>query len=295
MSMRVWIDASRPKTLWAAVSPVFIGVAMSYRDMEFRLLPAILALVSATLIQVATNFYNDYADFRNGADTGSRAGPERAVQSGQISASTMRKAAYSTFFAAALAGVYLMIRGGWPIVLIGFSSILFGIMYTRGRNSLSYLGIADVFVFVFFGPVAVAGTYYVQALSWPAEVWVAGIAPGLLSVAILMVNNIRDIETDRAAGKHTLVVRLGRRNGIAAWAGCLLGAALVPLGLSLYMDGSSSALIAILVLIPATVPFRTLLRVPRTSPVLLNPALGSTARLLLIYSVLFSIGWNIPG
>ncbi len=291
--MRIWIQAARPKTLWAAISPVLIGISLSLGDDQVVWLPAVLAMLAAILIQIATNFYNDYADFEIGADTTHRVGPERAVQSGKIDSSAMRNAAYLTFVLAAIAGTYLMIRGGWPIVIIGATSILCGILYTRGRYSLSYLGIADVFVFIFFGPIAVAGTYYVQTLSWPPYVWAAGIAPGLLSVAILMINNIRDIETDAAAGKKTLVVRLGRRFGHGAWTACILGALCVPLSMVYLAIAPTAVLLSGFVLFPALGSFRTLVGTSENTPELLNPVLGQTAGLLLIYSVLFSIGWNL--
>ena len=160
----IWWEAARPKTLWAAVSPVLIGIALAVYFGVFHALSACLALMGAILIQIGTNFFNDLADFKKGADTKERTGPRRMVQAGLVSEQAMRVATYATFGLAVLSGVYLMLRGGLPIVVIGFSSILFGIAYTGGKYSLAYLGIADVFVLVFFGPIAVAGTFFVQAL-----------------------------------------------------------------------------------------------------------------------------------
>ncbi|NNF03262.1 MAG: 1,4-dihydroxy-2-naphthoate octaprenyltransferase, partial [Rhodothermales bacterium] len=181
----VWIEASRPKTLWAAVAPVLLGIAAATAGGVFHFTAAALALVGALLIQVGTNYFNDYADFVKGADDADRTGPRRVVQAGLVSPEAMLRATALVFTMAVGSGTYLMIRGGWPIVLIGFSSILVGILYTGGRFSLAYRGVADLFVLVFFGPVAVAGTYYVQALSWPPAIWFAGLGPGLMAVSIL--------------------------------------------------------------------------------------------------------------
>ena len=186
----------------------------------FHALSGMLALLGAILIQIGTNFYNDYADFLKGADTSDRKGPMRATQAGLVKPESMKRATIAVFALAVASGLYLIWRGGLPVLMIGVFSILFGILYTAGRYSLAYLGIADLFVLVFFGPVAVGGTYYVQALAIESVVLVAGFAPGLLAVAILLVNNIRDIDEDRAAGKKTLIVRMGRRFGVVAY--CLL-------------------------------------------------------------------------
>lgn len=289
-SFSTWLQAARPKTLWAAVSPVLVGGAMAWADGRFHLLAWGLALVGAVLIQIGTNFYNDYADFLKGADA-ARTGPLRVTQAGLVSPPTMRRATVLVFALAVVAGLYLMLRGGWPVVLIGLFSILFGVLYTAGRYSLAYLGLADGFVILFFGPVAVAGTYYVQALHLPPEVVLAGIGPGVLANAILLVNNIRDVAGDARVGKKTLVVRMGRRFGVGLYAGCVLVAALVPVGLWWYTDAHPWAMLAALILLPALPNLRTLLR--QQDPAALNPVLSKTALLLLLWSVLFSVGWNV--
>ena len=290
-----WILAARPKTLWVTVSPVLIGTAMAWRDGLFHPIAAVLVLISAVLIQIGTNFCNDYADFIKGADTIARKGPRRAVQSGLLTGAAMKRATLVVFASAVLAGAYPMLRAGWPIVLIGLGSILFGVLYSGGRYSLAYLGIADVFVFLFFGPIAVAGTYFVQALVWPLEVWIAGIAPGLLSVSILMVNNIRDIVDDKAAGKKTIVVRLGRGFGLAAYAACILLASGVPLFLVLAFEGSEWSIIGAAIL-PLSIPlYFRLAKTPVSDGSALNPVLGKTALLLLVYSICFSAGWVYSG
>ena len=289
--LKVWLWAARPKTLWAAFSPVLVGVAMAAADHAVHPLSAVLAMLGAVLIQIGTNFYNDYADFEKGADTSERKGPLRVTMAGLVRPEAMKRATLVTFALAVAAGGYLMWRGGWPIVIIGVSSILFGVLYTAGRYSLSYLGIADLFVLVFFGPVAVGGTYYVQALTIRPEVLAAGVAPGLLSVAILLVNNIRDLDEDRAAGKRTLVVRLGRSFGVGLYAFCVVAAVLVPVGLYLW-SGTHPWAMATVALLPLAISAVRKLHATR-DPLALNPLLGETARLLLLYSLVFSVGWIV--
>ncbi|MBO6575366.1 MAG: 1,4-dihydroxy-2-naphthoate polyprenyltransferase [Rhodothermales bacterium] len=286
------MKATRPKTLWAAASPVLIGWALAAGYGVFHPPAALLAMVGALLIQVATNYHNDYADFLKGTDKPDRAGPKRVTAAGLATPEQMRRATVLAFSLAVLSGVYLMVRGGLPIVAIGVLSILFGVMYTAGSKSLAYLGIADFFVLVFFGPVAVGGTYWVQALQIHPEVLWAGLAPGLLSMAILLVNNIRDVDEDRAAGKRTLVVRAGRSFGVTLWAVCVVGAAFTPIAMWLLGVGSGLSLLAPLILMPA-LPLYLRLRQPGP-PASLNPVLAGTARLLLFYAVLFSVGWLIP-
>lgn len=287
----IWIAAARPKTLWAAVAPVLIGVALAYADGVFHAWSALCAMLGAIWIQVGTNFYNDYADFKKGADTADRKGPLRVTQAGLVSPEAVKRATFIAFGLAVLSGVYLMVRGGWPIITIGVLSIVSGILYTGGRFSLAYLGISDLFVLVFFGPVAVGGTYYVQALTISPVVFVAGFAPGLLSVAILLVNNIRDIEEDRMAQKNTLIVRTGRNVGTALYALCVFGA-LALTGVLVWIDGTRGWGLLPLILVPLAVRNLQKLRTT-TDPFALNPLLGATARLLLLYSLLFAIGWNL--
>ncbi|GAB5521609.1 MAG: 1,4-dihydroxy-2-naphthoate polyprenyltransferase [Rhodothermales bacterium] len=285
--------AARPKTLWAAVAPVVIGIAMAIADGVTHPLAATLAMLGAVLIQVGTNFYNDYADFKKGADTEERLGPTRVTQAGLVSPGAVLAATVVAFGLAVVAGGYLMWRGGWPIVAVGVLSILFGVLYTAGRYSLAYLGISDIFVLIFFGPVAVGGTYYVQALTVPLDVLVAGLAPGLLAMAILLVNNIRDVETDRKAGKRTLIVRIGRRSGVVLYIVTVLAAFIVP-PMLLLIDQSHAGVLITLVALPLA--FRNIMALVRTKPeaaATLNPLLGRTAQLLIVFSALFAIGWNL--
>ena len=286
---QIWFHTIRPKTLPAALAPVLIGVAMAWSDGVLHIISALMAALGALLIQIGTNLTNDYADFFKGADTHERKGPVRATQSGLLTPNAVRKAAVWVFGLAFLSGLYLVWRGGWPILALGLVAIASGVFYTVGRYALAYTGLADLFVLVFFGPVAVAGTYYVQAqyLSW-AAVW-AGLAPGLLSVAILIVNNRRDMHEDAKANKKTLVVRFGRTFGNIWYVICLVLAALTPLLLYLrFSPAHPFSLFALGMLAPALPLIRALFQ---EDGLALNPRLGETARLLLVYSLLFSMGW----
>lgn len=289
--LAIWLLAARPKTLWAAVAPVVLGTAMAFEAGAVHWVAALATLIAAVLIQVGTNYSNDYHDFVKGADTANRKGPTRVTQAGLVEPDAVRRAALFAFGFAFLAGLYLIWRGGWVIFLIGVLSIFFGILYTAGRYSLAYLGLADIFVFVFFGPIAVAGTYYVQALTIDPAVLVAGCGPGFLSMAILLVNNIRDIEEDRAAGKKTLIVRVGRKFGVGFYQACFVGSALTVLVLVVLTTGHEWALTALIVL-PIGISNTQKMR-KSNDPAVMNPLLGATARMLLVYCVLFSIGWIV--
>ena len=283
----IWWQAARPKTLWAAVAPVAVGTALAARDGQFHAGAALCALAGALFIQIATNFWNDYADFMRGADTAARTGPRRAVAAGLVAPGTMRAAALLTFGLAALSAVYLIARAGWPVLALWAVSILCGILYTSGPRPLAYVGLGDLFVLVFFGFAAVAGTYFVQARAvTPLAAW-AGLGPGLLSVAVLVVNNLRDVETDRLAGKRTLAVRWGPGFARAEYTACVLGAAATPFLLSALAGGPRAAWAAALVL-PAGLP--ALRAVHTRSGSALNPVLAQTALLLLLYSATFAGG-----
>jgi 1,4-dihydroxy-2-naphthoate octaprenyltransferase len=285
--LKIWIQAARPKTLWAGVAPVLIGAALAKGDGVFHAVSVLLALAGAILVQVGTNYCNDYCDFKKGADTAQRVGPVRATQAGLVTPRAMAVATVVVFALAAVVCSALVARAGWPLAVVGVVSILCGVLYTAGPVPLAYVGLGDLFVLIFFGPVAVAGTYYVQALALPVHAVLAGIAPGLLSVAILTVNNLRDIETDRVAGKRTLAVRFGKGFARGEYAACIFGAALVPLALY-FATGRSGGIFGSLILLPGLATIRLVMR-DEGAP--LNPMLGRTALLLLAYSVLFSMGW----
>ena len=287
--LKIWLMAFRPKTLPAAVAPVMIGTAMAFGDGVHHFLTAFACLLAALAIQVGTNIANDYYDFKKGTDTAKRIGPTRVTQAGLIKPSTMKWAFIIAFGLAALLSIWLIQRGGWPIAVIGILAILSGIFYTAGPRPLGYIGLGDLFVLIFFGPVAVAGTYYVQSYEINMAVMLAGIAPGLISVAILTVNNLRDIDSDRDAGKRTLAVRFGRSFAVSEYLFSITIASLIPVLIySLIQDH-----IAILICVVVTLIAIPTIKIVSTASDgrLLNRALEQTGRLLLIYSVLFSIGW----
>ncbi len=287
-SVAVWLAAARPRTLAASVAPVLIGTAMAFGDGALHGPAALTAFVCAVLIQVATNLANDLFDFEKGADTESRLGPMRVTQAGLVSPGTMRRGIAAVLALTVMCGLYLVWRGGWPVLLIGLVSIAAGMLYTGGPRPLGYMGLGDLLVLVFFGPVAVAGTYYVQALTVTPAVIAAGLGPGLISVAMLAVNNLRDTEEDRRAGKKTLAVRFGRNFARAEYISAVVAACLLPLLLHLASDGHPWSLAGCLTLFAALPVFRRLLACEGAA---LNPVLARTAGLLVIYSALFSIGW----
>jgi 1,4-dihydroxy-2-naphthoate octaprenyltransferase len=208
---KTWIDAMRPRTLPAAVAPVIVGSALAWRAGAFSAAASLLCLGFALLVQIGANFANDYYDFVRGADTRERVGPVRAVAAGLVSPAAMKHAMWLAFVLAFLAGLALIAWGGWWLVAVGAASIACAIAYTGGPYPLGYHGLGDVFVFVFFGLVAVSVTFYVQAGRITAAAVAAGVAVGALATNILLVNNYRDAATDAKAGKRTLVVRFGRR------------------------------------------------------------------------------------
>lgn len=281
-----WILAARPKTLLAALSPVAIGTGIALIDGQFHLAAMLSALMCAISVQIGTNFCNDYCDFFQGADTEARKGPTRAVQSGLISPKAMLVATIVSFSITGLCAWFLHLRAGWPFLVLGACSILLGIWYTAGRFSLAYLGIADPFVLIFFGPVAVAGTHYVQSLQFDGSTVIAGLGPGLISTALLVVNNLRDIDEDRQANKRTLAVRFGKTFSRYQYAFCMIGAALVPIAFSLLRDDWSTML-ASLSLLPG---LAIISKVWRRNGVELRPCLGMTAGILLLYTILFCAG-----
>jgi len=207
---QVWISAARPRTLPAAVAPVLVGSALAGRAGKFDALAASICLVFALLIQIGTNFANDYFDYQHGADTPERIGPRRAVAAGWVTPAAMRRAMGGVFGVAFLVGLTLLAWGGWWLLAIGVACIGCGVAYTGGPYPLGYHGLGDVFVFLFFGLVAVGTTFYVQTGTVTATAMIAAVAIGALATNILVVNNYRDVETDRLAGKRTLVVRFGR-------------------------------------------------------------------------------------
>jgi 1,4-dihydroxy-2-naphthoate octaprenyltransferase len=283
---QVWVLACRPKTLPAAVVPVVVGSALAWADESFAALPAAFALVCALLIQIGTNLANDYFDFMKGADTAERIGPARVTQSGLVAPATVRRAMIGVFAATFILGLYLVARGGWPVLAIGVASILCAVLYTAGPYPLAYLGLGDAFVFLFFGLVAVGGTYFVQSRHWSAEAFFAAVPIGAITTAILVVNNYRDIDTDRVAGKRTLAVRFGRRASRWEYAGLLAVAYVVPV-LQLARDRRSPWILLPLLSIPLAVRVLRVLHHPPDGAAL-NGALAATGRLLAAYGALYA-------
>lgn len=208
-NFKIWVNASRPKTLAAAFTPVLLGASLAWHDGEFVPLNSFVALLCAFLIQIGTNFANDYFDFVKGADTDERIGFERATAAGLVSPKTMLNATILTMALAFIFGLYLVWVGGWQILILGLLSLLFGILYTGGPYPLGYNGLGDIFVFIFFGIVAVMGTYYVNALEWSVASFWGSLAIGALCTNILVINNLRDVEQDAKVGKRTLGVLFG--------------------------------------------------------------------------------------
>ncbi|ELZ82293.1 1,4-dihydroxy-2-naphthoate octaprenyltransferase [Haloferax larsenii JCM 13917] len=299
---KAWVMASRPQTLPAAAAPVLVGTALAVHDDLFAPLPALAALVGALLIQIGTNFANDYYDAIQGADTEAREGFTRVTAGGLIPPAEVKRAMYLTFAAAILLGTYLVYVGGVPILVIGLLSVASGIAYTGGPYPLGYHGLGDLFVFVFFGLVAVVGTYYVQAASIlaaplsmgiPAETVtlvaiLASLPIAAISTNILVVNNIRDKEEDATTGKRTLAVRFGYGFARAEYVVMLVVAYAVPLYLWTRSGFEWHVLLPFLSMPIAARIARTVLT--ETKGELLNPALEDTGKLLALYALLFSVG-----
>ncbi len=287
--LKNWLLAIRPKTLPAGVAPVLIGTAMAFGDGVYHFPTAAVCLIAALAIQIGTNLANDYYDFQKGADTPDRVGPTRVTQAGLIPPQTVKFSFALAFIVFAFACAWLTLRGGWPIAALGILAVLSGILYTAGPCPLGYMGLGDLFVFIFFGPVAVAGTYYVQSLEMNMAVILAGLAPGFISVAILTVNNLRDIESDQRCGKYTLAVRLGRSFALSEYLFCLFAASLVPVFIYAFIQDHLAVLLCAGMSIAAIPTIKMVLT--KTDGVSLNAALAQTGKLLMVYSILFSIGW----
>ena len=290
-SARAWALAARPKTLAAALVPVGVGTAVAAATGGVDAGAAGAALFGALCIQVGTNFANDVFDAEKGADTAARVGPTRAVQAGLISPGGMRAAMAAAFGAATVAGVYLTWLAGWPVVAIGIASIASGILYTGGPRPLGYAGLGDLFVFVFFGIVAVAGTAFVQTGGVSALALAAAVPVGALSTAILVVNNARDAATDVLAGKRTLAVRFGRRFAIAEYAVLLVVAAAGGVACAALLRSP----LPLLPLLLAPEGVRLARFVARTEGAGLNRGLAETARLLAGVGLLLSAGIVLAG
>jgi len=285
--LRIWLSATRPRTLPAALAPVIVGSAFAWRLDRFSLAAASACLAFALLIQIATNFANDYFDYLKGADTVDRVGPRRAVASGLVAPRVMRNAMIGTFLAAFIVGLLLLPFGGWPLLVIGAMSILCGVAYTGGPYPLGYNGLGDVFVFLFFGLVAVCTTFYVQAGFPPMDVWLAAIAIGCLAANILVANNYRDAETDAKAGKRTTVVRFGKRFARMQFTFAHLVSLMIPM--VLLIRGHSAWVLISWILLPLAFRQVRSLGNARSAPELIT-LLGATGKYLALYAVALSLG-----
>lgn len=286
--IRIWLMAARPRTLPAAIAPVLVGTALAGFQHIFHPLRLLAALLGAIFIQVGTNLSNDYSDARRGADTEDRLGPVRVTAGGLVPPRQVLVATYVSFGLAVLAGAYLIAVAGWELLLVGAASILAGVLYTGGPRPYGYEGLGEVFVFLFFGIVAVAGSYFVQVKHLEWEAFALAVPVGLLAAAILVVNNFRDIESDRRAGKRTLAVRLGRARTRMMFAAVVyLAFVLTPVT---WAAGPMRAWVMLpwLSLPLAAAVVRTVRN--QTDGPSLNQALGRSGMLQLTFCVLLSAG-----
>jgi 1,4-dihydroxy-2-naphthoate octaprenyltransferase len=301
---RAWLMAARPQTLPAAAAPVFVGTGLAVSMGVFAPLPALAALVGALLIQIGTNFANDYYDAKSGVDSAEREGFTRVTQSGLIGPSEIRRAMVGTFALAIVLGSYLVAIGGLPIVVIGLSSVAAGVFYAGGPYPFGSYGLGDLFVFVFFGLVAVTGTHYVQAATaapafplWlppdtlPLAAVVASLPAAALSTNILVVNNLRDRETDMAAGKHTLAVIIGYRWSRVEF--LLMTGMAYTIPLVFWLTGYGPLVLAPLLTLPSAARIGVTV-LTKTDGEALNPALERVGKLLAAHSVLFALGLALP-
>lgn len=283
--MKHWLLAIRPKTLGISVVPVLVGTSLAWKQASlFHPLAMLAALVGALLIQIGTNLYNDAKDYEHGADTPDRLGPERATAQGWFSAAQVKRAAALAFGLAFCTGLYLVSVAGWPIVAIGLLSLLAGYAYTGGPRPIAYSASGELFVFLFFGLAAVLGSYYVQTLKLSIDALAAACAIGLLAAAVLLVNNYRDLETDRRANKLTLSHYLGRKRSQQAYALLIL----IPFLLPFFLQSRSFSSLTLLIL-PAALILIWRFCIERPGPEF-NLILARTAQLQLGYGLLLSIG-----
>jgi 1,4-dihydroxy-2-naphthoate polyprenyltransferase len=286
--LRLWAVAARPRTLPAAVAPVLVGTALAASEDVFKPLRFAAALLGSIFIQIGTNLANDYSDARRGADTEDRLGPVRVTAGGLMPPRRVLIGTWVAFGVAVAAGSYLAAVAGWELLVVGVVSIAAGVLYTGGPRPYGYEGLGELFVFVFFGLVAVGGSYFVQTEDLRWEAVALGVPVGLLAAAILVVNNVRDIETDRRAGKRTLAVRLGRDRAVRVfWEMLMLAFVSVPIIEAL--GALNGWILLSLLSVPLAIPLARTLRTRRDGPAL-NQLLADTGRLLAVFSLLLSSG-----
>ena len=286
--LRLWLVAARPRTLPAAIAPVLVGTALAGSEDVFKPLRFACALIGSVFIQIGTNLANDYSDARRGADTEDRLGPVRVTAGGLMPPQRVLTGTYVAFGIAVAAGTYLIAVAGWELLVVGIASIAAGVLYTGGPRPYGYEGLGELFVFLFFGVVAVVGSYFVQVEELRWEAFALAVPVGLLASAILVVNNVRDVDTDRRAGKRTLAVKLGRDRARGLFAAMVYLSFVVPLIVAAAGDLSWWVLLAVASL-PLAPPLVRTVRT-RTDGASLNAALAATGRLLAVYSVLLAAG-----
>src|SRR3954464_14108823 len=287
-ALRLWAVAARPRTLPAAVAPVLVGTALAGTEGTFKPLRFVCALIGSIFIQIGTNLANDYSDARRGADTEDRLGPVRVTAGGLMPPRQVLVGTYVAFGVAVAAGAYLVAVAGWQLLLVGVASIAAGVLYTGGPKPYGYEGLGELFVFLFFGVVAVVGSYFVQVEDLEWEAFALSVPVGLLASAILVVNNVRDVDTDRRAGKRTLAVKLGRDGGRRLFAAMLVLAFASPV--AIWLAGGLSAWILLSLL---TIPLALRLNgivFRRVDGPALNGALAGTGQLLALFSLLLAAG-----
>jgi 1,4-dihydroxy-2-naphthoate octaprenyltransferase len=287
-SVQIWVYAFRPKTLVISISPVVIGATLAMSQGIFNLMLFLFTLLTALAIQIGTNLANDYFDFIKGADTKERKGFMRVTQAGLVAPTKMKKVMIATFCIACCCGSYLIWSGGLPIAILLALSIALGVIYTGGPFPLAYLGLGELFAFLFFGPVAVLGTYYLQTGTLSKEAFMIGLSPGAFSMAFLIVNNIRDIDEDRAANKKTMAVRFGKTFGKCQYLLTIL-LSLVPI--LFFCPAHPFSLLTLLILLPAA-PLMSMM-VRNQDPRMLNHLFAKTGKLQWLFTLLFCIGWMI--
>lgn len=277
--VKLWFRIARPGTLAATFSPVFIGLMIAATKTDINYLTAFITLIGGTAIQVISNFVNDYYDFKKGLDKAGRVGFKRAIAEGEVTANAMKRAIFIATAIAVLCGSYLIYKGGLPILSIGVLSLLFAWLYTATSKSLSYLGIADIFVLIFFGPVATVGTTYLQTGTFDNQSFWYGIVCGLISTCVLVTNNVRDFDTDRKAGKKSLPVRLGKKFGEYEYLVAILAS--LPV---LYLGGAR--LVPYFIVIPGLILYTKLLKAHGQE---YNKVLVNTGKLNLLFALLCAI------
>jgi len=277
--VKLWVNILRPKTLAAGWSPVIIGLLVASESVGLEWIVAIVTMVGATAIQIISNLVNDYYDFKSGLDKAGRVGFKRALAEGAVSPKQMLRAIFITTSIALISGAYLIYIGGLPIVLIGIFSLLFAWLYTATSKSLSYLGIADIFVFIFFGPVASLGTTYLQTGEFSLKSLLLGVVCGLISTSVLVVNNLRDMDSDKLHGKRSLPVRFGKRFGQLEYLFAMLGT--IP---AIYLAGGVE--LGFIIIVPSMLLYRSLLKAQGEE---YNSILAKTGMINMLFALVIAI------